>query len=72
MSSPFWIRQPYSCLDFQPEALIVSVCLCVIPGERLLEGVPAARGGMLPVGTPAWGCQQQGVPGQAKKGFRAP
>lgn len=29
----------------------MSVCLCVIPRERLLEGVPAARGGMLPVGT---------------------
>lgn len=28
----------------------MSVCLCVLPGERLVESVPAARGGMLLLG----------------------
>lgn len=50
MSLPFWSRQPYFCLNFQSEALIVSVCLCVLPGERLVESVPAAWGGMLLLG----------------------
>lgn len=42
----FWSRQPYFCLNFQSEALIVSVCLCALPGEPLRESVPAAQGGM--------------------------
>lgn len=28
----------------------MSVCLCVLPGERLVESVPAAWGGMLLLG----------------------
>lgn len=49
----FWSRQPYFCLNFQLEALIVSVCLCVLPGEPVGGSVPAAQGQMGTLGYPS-------------------
>lgn len=50
----FWSRQPYFCLNFQLEALIVSVCLCGLSGEPAGGSGPAAQGRM---GTPGYPSQ---------------
>lgn len=40
-------------MNFQLEALIVPVCLCVLPGEPVGGSVPAARGQMGTLGYPS-------------------
>lgn len=60
----FWSRQPYFCLNFQLEALIVSVCLCGLPGGR----GPSLRHRDGWMGTPGYPSQVWAAPRGARAG----